>query len=69
MKVSHFYQTPFVDYNDKNVILIDVADWDGCNAYELSVYIDNQLIIDKYRKLFRSVPRLLIPNPQKTSSL
>ena len=44
MRISDFLQTPFISYDDKNMIYIDVADWDMCNPYEVNIIINEETV-------------------------
>ena len=37
MRISRFLQTPFISYEDKNMLYFEVADWDMCNLIFVSV--------------------------------
>ena len=44
MRISDFLQTPFISYDDKNMIYIQVADWDMCNPYEVNIFVKDELV-------------------------
>ena len=44
MRISNFLQTPFISYDDKNMIYIQVADWDMCNPYEVKIFLGGEVI-------------------------
>ncbi len=44
MRISSFLQTPFISHDDRNMIYVQVADWDMCNPYEVNIFVDNNLI-------------------------
>ena len=39
MRISEFLQTPFISYDDKNMVYIKVADWDMCNPYDVNIFV------------------------------
>ena len=59
MRISEFLQTPFVSYDDKNMIYIKVVDWDMCNPYEVNIFIDGDTVFDE--KIFASEFSAMIP--------
>lgn len=59
MRISRFLQTPFISYEDKNMIYIEVADWDMCNPYDVKIYIDGE--IEYNEKIFASNFSAMIP--------
>lgn len=59
MRISYFLQTPFISYDDKNMLYITVSDWDMCNPYEVSILINGET---KYReKIFAPEFSAMIP--------
>ena len=44
MRISGFLQTPFISHDNKNMVYIQVADWDMCNPYEVSIVVDGNVI-------------------------
>ena len=44
MRISRFLQTPFISYEDKNMLYFEVADWDMCNPYEVNIFIDGEAV-------------------------
>ena len=59
MRISDFLQTPFISYDDKNMIYIQVADWDMCNPYEVNIFVDNEMIYSE--KVFAPKFSAMIP--------
>ena len=59
MRISSFLQTPFISYDDKNMVYIKVADWDMCNPYEVSIYTNGELVFSE--KVFASELSAMIP--------
>ena len=47
MRIFSFLQTPFISYDDKNMVYISVADWDMCNPYEAKVFVGGELVFSK----------------------
>ena len=47
MRISDFLQTPFISHDDKNMIYIQVADWDMCNPYEVNIFVDGVAIFSE----------------------
>lgn len=39
MRISKFLQTPFISYENKNMIYIAVQDWDFCNPYQVDIFV------------------------------
>lgn len=44
MRISSYLQTPFISYDDKNMVYINVADWDMCNPYGVEIFVDNETV-------------------------
>ena len=59
MRISSFLQTPFISYDDKNMVYIKVADWDMCNPYEVSIYTNGKVVFSE--KVFASEFSAMIP--------
>ncbi len=59
MRISRFLQTPFISYEDKNMIYIEVAEWDMCNPYEVNIFVDGELVFGE--KIFASSFSAMIP--------
>ncbi len=47
MRISEFRQTAFVDLNDRVVCRLRVEDWDHCNPFHLSAYIEGKQVLDR----------------------
>ena len=47
MRITNFTQTPFISYDDQNMVYIDVADWDMCNPFRVRIEIDGETVYDK----------------------
>ncbi len=39
MRIESFLQTPFISYDNKNMLYIRVEDWDMCNPYEMAIFV------------------------------
>ena len=63
MRISSFLQTPFISYDDKNMVYITVADWDMCNPYEVSVFVEDEKI--HTQKVFASEFSCMLPCYEK----
>ena len=59
MRISRFLQTPFISYDDKNMVYIQVADWDMCNPYEVDIFVDGEASFNG--KIFASEFSAMIP--------
>ena len=59
MRISRFLQTPFISYDDKNMIYIQVADWDMCNPYEVNIFVDGEAVFNK--KVFAAEFSAMLP--------
>ena len=59
MRISDFLQTPFISYDDKNMIYIKIADWDMCNPYEVNIFVNDNLIFSE--KIFAPEFSAMIP--------
>ena len=59
MRISDFLQTPFISYDDKNMIYIQVADWDMCNPYEVNIFVDGDTVYSE--KVFAPEFSAMIP--------
>ncbi len=59
MRIANFLQTPFISYEDKNMLYIEVADWDMCNPYEANIFIDGELVFGK--KIYAARFSAMIP--------
>lgn len=44
MKIKKLVQTPFISYDDENMLSISVADWDFCNPYGVELKIDGETV-------------------------
>lgn len=47
MEIISFQQTPFVSYENENLIRVKVGDWDYCNPFEVSVHIEGKTVFQK----------------------
>lgn len=59
MRIAKFTQTPFISYDDKNMVYISVEDWDMCNPYEIQIFLDEQLVCEE--RVFAPTSSLLVP--------
>ena len=59
MRISRFLQTPFISYEDKNMLYFEVADWDMCNPYEVNIFIDKEAVFGG--KIFAASFSAMIP--------
>ena len=59
MRISRFLQTPFISHDDKNMIYIEVEDWDLCNHYEVEISIDEKPVCKQ--KIFAGEFSVMIP--------
>ena len=59
MRISRFLQTPFISYEDKNMIYIQVADWDMCNPYHVNVIVNGEIMFSE--KVFAPEFYAMIP--------
>lgn len=59
MRISGFMQTPFISYDDKNMLYIEVADWDMCNPYEVSILVNGEPVCQE--KIFAPEFSCMIP--------
>ncbi|MBQ8146707.1 MAG: hypothetical protein IJ039_07970 [Clostridia bacterium] len=59
MRVSSFLQTPFISYDDKNLIYIKVQDWDMCNPYGVEIFIGGEKIYGE--RVFAAELSCMIP--------
>ena len=59
MRIAKFTQTPFISYDNKNMVYISVEDWDMCNPYEIQLFLDEQLVCEE--RVFASAASFLIP--------
>ena len=59
MRISSFLQTPFISYEDKNMIYVRVSDWDMCNPYEVNIFFGGELVFSE--KVFASEFSAMIP--------
>ena len=59
MRVSGFLQTPFISHDNKNMIYIQVADWDMCNPYEVIVTVEENVVFSE--KIFAPEFSAMIP--------
>ncbi len=59
MRISDFLQTPFISYDDKNMIYIKVADWDMCNPYSVDITVDSKTVYSI--KIFAQELSAMIP--------
>lgn len=63
MRISSFLQTPFISYDDKNMVYIKVADWDMCNPYEVNIFAKGQSVYSA--KIFASEFSAMLPCYEK----
>ncbi len=63
MRVSSFLQTPFVSYEDKNMLYIKVEDWDFCNPYGVEIFVDGESVYSE--RVFAPELSAMIPCYQK----
>ena len=59
MRVSSFLQTPFISYDDKNMLYIGVEDWDFCNPYGVDIFVNGERIYNG--KIFAPELSAMIP--------
>ena len=50
MRIAAFIQTPFITHDDKNQIRIQVADWDFCNPFRVTIASRDQVLYDGLMK-------------------
>ena len=67
MRIASFLQTPFISYEDKNMLYISVADWDFCNPYQVDIFVDDSHVCSE--KIFAPELSLMIPCIEKESNL
>ena len=60
MRVSSFLQTPFVSYEDKNMVYITVEDWDFCNPYRVDIFVDEEIVYSE--RIFAPELSAMIPS-------
>ena len=60
MKIKEFRQTIFVDYQNKNYMYFEVEGWDMCNPYLVSVFYEDELVLEK-QSVFFSRAELMLP--------
>ncbi len=44
MKIKSLVQTPFISYDNENMLSISVADWDFCNPYGVELKIEGETV-------------------------
>ena len=59
MRIFDFLQTPFVSYEDKNMIYISVEDWDFCNPYKVDIFVGAEQVYSE--KVFAPEFSAMIP--------
>ena len=59
MRISKFMQTPFISYEDKNMLYLGVQDWDFCNPYRVDIFVDGEAIYSE--KIFAPELHAMIP--------
>ena len=59
MRISGFLQTPFISYDDKNMVYIQVSDWDMCNPYLVNIFVDGEMVYSE--KVFAAEFSAMIP--------
>ncbi len=63
MRIASFLQTPFISYENKNMIYIKVEDWDFCNPYEVSIFVDQEQVYAE--KIFAPELSAMVPCYEK----
>lgn len=48
MRIISFKQTPFISYEDKNLVQIQIADWDACNPFRVQILINEKEVFSKH---------------------
>ena len=62
MKISKFEQSIFVTNDGKNLVYVEVTDRDGCNAWSMSVIMNNKTVMEKTTYLYtESSVKILLP--------
>ena len=61
MRIAAFIQTPFITHDDKNQIRIQVADWDFCNPFRVTIASRDQVLYDG--RISQIVFNVLVPTP------
>ena len=59
MRISGFLQTPFISYDDKNMVYIQVSDWDMCNPYLVNIFVGGDTVYSE--KVFAAEFSAMIP--------
>ena len=59
MRISGFLQTPFISYDDKNMVYIRVEDWDMCNPYQVDIFVNGENVYTK--RIFAPELSAMIP--------
>lgn len=59
MRIKKITQTPFISYEDNNMLYIEVADWDGCNPFGVELSMNGTVVYQTsifFHKLSVMVP-------------
>ena len=63
MRIVAFNQTPFITHDNKNQVRIQVADWDYCNPFRITITKDDIVLYDG--TVFQDNFTVLIPEPKE----
>ncbi len=63
MRITAFTQTPFITHDEQNQIRIQVADWDYCNPFRITVAVQDSVLYDG--TVFQDNFTVLIPVPKE----
>lgn len=48
MRIEYFKQTPFISYDEKNLVKVKIGDWDACNPYHVQILVDGREEFSKF---------------------
>ncbi len=63
MRITAFSQTPFITHDEQNQIRIQIADWDYCNPFRITIAARNTVLYDG--TVSQDNFTVLIPTPTK----
>jgi len=63
MRISAFTQTPFITHDEQNQLRIQVADWDYCNPFRITIAVQDAVLYDG--SMFQDNFTVLIPVPKE----
>lgn len=59
MRIGEFTQSPFISYENKNMVYIKTEDWDYCNPFQAEVKINGEIVSKE--KIFAAEFSLMLP--------